>query len=634
MRYNNGGGIYVGIRKADQKKVVIKEGRPKAGLDSEYRDAIDRLNVEYEALTKLAGVKGVVNVLDYFKKWKHVFLVEEYVDGYDLQTWCALNYPFHTGNDQKAYIKKVKKIINDLIETVQEMHRLGVGMGDLQPANILITPDLNVKLIDFESASSIDAEEKATLQTIGFSNNKNKTHKERDWYAVKKILRFCILPVGPVADLKKNVKYQHDLWIQREFGPDVYQYVKEIEDYCDQYLTETKEKDYEHSLKPVKRKNEITNLIKGLRNAIEDNLIPDYSLVHGDVRQFVMSGGKLNVLTGGCGAALALFRSGGINKKVTDWIENILIKQLSSLDVSGLLTGKAGIAAVLYELGYKEKAFQLFNEISFVDLKDITLRSGLAGIGLALISLYLEEENKNYLYYSEKIAKKIEHIINENAKLSVSDWAALPMGLIDGWSGISLFYIALYSVTKHEKYFLMSKQLIERDLKNCKKDEVTKTLQTFDDSERLLPYLSGGSIGIGVAIWYLNYVSGRNLFQEELDLIIHLNHFKCAFNGGLFDGSGSFLLIPAIIKNDEKVAEHIQLSVKKLDPFLIYEDNKILFPGNFCYRLSDDYYSGSAGIILALRSIQSRNPLYWLPIVNPDHFLTKTKMIQEEIHIN
>ncbi|MGQ5114099.1 lanthionine synthetase LanC family protein [Bacillus halotolerans] len=144
----------------------------------------------------------------------------------------------------------------------------------------------------------------------------------------------------------------------------------------------------------------------------------------------------------------------------------------------------------------------LFNNLSYEDMKDISLRSGLSGIGLSLISLYLEEDNDDFLVTSEKIADQIENRIIEDDKLSATDFAAVPIGLIDGWSGISLFYAALYSVTKKEKYYVKSKEYIEWDLKHCKVDEETNTLQTYDDQiPRLLPYFpSGGSIGIGVAI--------------------------------------------------------------------------------------------------------------------------------------
>ncbi|MBV7321351.1 class III lanthionine synthetase LanKC [Bacillus halotolerans] len=627
LRFNNGGGIYTGIRKSDGKKVVIKEGRPKVGLDGQLNDAIDRLNIEYEALNTLTEVEGVVNVLDYFKAWKHVFLVEEFVEGVTLQSWCAINYPFNIENDKNEYISKVKKIINSLIETIKLVHSKDVGMGDLQPQNIMITPESNVKIIDFEAASAL-SEENGALQTIGYTNKKNKNHKERDWYALKKVLRFCILPIGPVTDIEESIKKKHDMWIENEFGKDVYQYVVNTENLCDRYLSDTKEKIFKNNYdSEIKKEMDMSKVINGLRNSIESNMLPNSSLIHGDVRQFVMPSGKLNVLTGGTGAALALYRSGNVNKQVRDWIENVLLKKLHVLnDDIGLFTGRAGIAATLYELGYIEEAMNLFNNLSYEDMKDISLRSGLSGIGLSLISLYLEEDNDDFLVTSEKIADQIENRIIEDDKLSATDFAAVPIGLIDGWSGISLFYAALYSVTKKEKYYVKSKEYIEWDLKHCKVDEETNTLQTYDDQNpRLLPYLSGGSIGIGVAIWYLNYVGNNNLFREELEQIINLNKVRIAYSGGLFDGVGSFLLIPSMTKENNEISQQIELALKKLELFLIRKDDQVLFPGNFSFRLADDYYSGSAGIILGINSIKFSNPLYWLPIIKIDSFLNKTK---------
>ncbi|WP_429841515.1 hypothetical protein [Brevibacillus sp. FIR094] len=59
--------------------------------------------------------------------------------------------------------------------------------------------------------------------------------------------------------------------------------------------------------------------------------------------------------------------------------------------------------------------------------------------------------------------------------------------------------------------------------------------------------------------------------------------------------------------------------------FLIPKENHILFSGQFCYRLSDDFQTGSSGIILALEGILKDNPLYWLPLINIDDFYKNTK---------
>ncbi|TDL47405.1 hypothetical protein E2R60_29945 [Paenibacillus dendritiformis] len=66
---------------------------------------------------------------------------------------------------------------------------------------------------------------------------------------------------------------------------------------------------------------------------------------------------------------------------------------------------------MLYEKGYKEV---VSNEVRVIkdniNETNIFLRSGLSGIGLFVISLYLETENKEYLQF----AKEIEELIESN----------------------------------------------------------------------------------------------------------------------------------------------------------------------------------------------------------------------------
>jgi len=638
FRYANGGGIYLAERKVDKKKVVIKEARPKVGLDGQNRDAIDRLKIEHDALTKLANVEGVVNVVDYFKSWKHLFLVEEYVEGIDLKTWITTRYPFHRQSNKEKFTKDIKQIIISLVNIVNGMHDKDIGMGDLQPSNIMVDDKLNIKLIDFESSASVDIEEKPALETIGFANNNNKNHKERDWYAVKKILKYCLLPIGPVTNLDEELNTYHNQWIKREFGDEFYSFFKDIENTCDNYLSETKEKQFNNKGSfHQSDSDEIMSIINGLRKGIIDNLVPEKMLIHGDIRQYELPNGKFNFLHGGIGAALALSRSGFVDERVFQWIETSLLDNMYSISKNGLFTGKSGIATTLYELGYREEALNLFdNYMNNYDLKDVSLRSGMSGVGLAYISLYLESNDSVYLKKAESIAYHIKEYINSNQNLIVEDWAAVPIGLLDGWSGLSLLYTSLYSITENHEFYVLAKSLIERDLKNTQEDKETSVLQTIDERGRLLPYLSGGTLGIGVAIWYLNHVTGEDLYQEELELIVNLNDIRCTFNGGLFDGAGGFLLSSLFIKDDREVInKNILESVDKLNLFLIRREESILSPGNFCYRLSNDIYSGSAGIILALNSILKSNPLHWLPIINIDSFVKKTGFLNKNnLNIN
>src|SRR5699024_9477402 len=336
--------------------------------------------------------------------------------------------------------ENVKKIIFQLISIIEDMHNENIGMGDLQPLNIMVSEDLNLTLIDFETALPKDSEESVTLQTPGFSSKFNKNNEERDWYSLKKILRYCVLPMGPVTNLDKNMFLHQDRWIKRKFGGDFLFFVKDIMHKCNQHLSVIEENT--NNLSDIENYEAIkdpTLIISKMRANIKRNLIYDRRLIHGNVRQFEQKDGFINVLSGGTGAVLSLNRSGGINKAIINWIETHLMQDIDSISEKGLFTGATGIASTLYEVGYKEKSFEIFNRsLNDMNMYDISLRSGLAGIGLAFISLYIESKDESYLIAAKSIAKKIDNFIESNQKITVRDWSGVSIGLIDGWSGGSL----------------------------------------------------------------------------------------------------------------------------------------------------------------------------------------------------
>lgn len=622
FKFTNSGGIYLAERKSDGQKVVVKEARYKSGLDGNNRDAIQRMNTEYKYLTILKDVKGVVNIVDYFKVWENEFIVEEFAEGLSLTHWIAHHYPFHLGQDMKNYIQKLRTIFDNLIKTVSEMHSYGVGMGDIQPSNIIVNDNLDIKLIDFEAANDAMFEDEASMFTIGFANSLNKNNKERDWYGVKKVLRYSILPIGPVETIYQSITSYHNEWIISNFGQEVYDYISEIEKTCDAHLSKTKAAISCDTNKPELNKLNLINRegINKLRESIISNCdLSRNSLIQGDIRQYESPGGEVNLLTGGYGAVLALSRTGELDSKVKKWInDNLKYYDYKSIP-SGLLTGKAGIASVLYEIGLKEESLNLIKKINLdYSTDDISLRSGLSGIGLVYANLYKETKEDIYLDKCKDIFENIKSFINQKKSLRVEDWASVPIGLIDGWSGVSIFTTIMYEITGDEDYYNLSVELISRDIQNSQEDEDLNILQTKDSKNRLLPYLSGGSIGIGVAIWFINKMGKDIIFNKELKQIINTNKIRCTFSAGLLDGAGSFLIIPALMDENYRNTrdEVIRIAIERLNLYMINQEDKFLCPGNFSYKLSSDLYSGSSGILIGIKCIMEKNPLYWLPLRN------------------
>ena len=178
LRFSNSGGIYLAFDKKAKRNVIIKEARNKAGLDGNGIDAVQRLNNEYRMLERLFDVPGIVRVENYFKTWENLFLVEEYVEGIDLTHWIAQNYPYHPNQDIRTYSEKIQRIIENIKQSIIGMHSKNVGMGDMQPSNIMLSDTLETTLIDFESADEMDNQGKPAMLTVGFSDSRNTTNEE------------------------------------------------------------------------------------------------------------------------------------------------------------------------------------------------------------------------------------------------------------------------------------------------------------------------------------------------------------------------------------------------------------------------------------------------------------------------
>jgi len=627
LSFSNAGGVYLATRKQDNLKVIIKEARPNAGLDGGFQDALARQKIEYDALQKLQGVPGVVNLIEYFQEWEHYFLVEEFIEGRDLQKWIAQNFPLYKGSNMYSHVKDAKKILLQLFILIDNMHNVGVAMGDIQPANIIITEDLTVKIIDFETARPVNSKEKPNLATPGFVSQDITVSAARDWFGLKKLVSYLALPVLVSEDLEDYLRCNHLNWIKNNYGNEFCDFLLDLQEKCDEKINVYQE----YIPNKINDCHQISNfniasLINKLIIGIENGLTGDERFINGDIRQFEMRGGKFNFLSGGSGAAFTLMKNQSSTAEIDKWIKCFLLDNLHEIEDNGLFTGKTGILAMLYEQGYKET---VYNEIKIIKdtikKTDISLRSGLSGIGLFLISLYIETENTEYFDLVKELEKSINLHRLTDEPLKVTDWMAVDKGVIDGVSGVSLFYSALYSVTQNRKYLEKAESLLVEDLKSTKKDHVSGILQTLDNRNRLLPYLSGGSIGIAISIWFFNHVSGQDLYRQEMDAILKTSKVHCTISGSLFDGAGSFLLIPSMVKEGAYREEILNDVLSLLNLFLIEKDDYYVYPGQFSYRLADDVYTGSSGIVLALMGIVKGNPLYWLPLVNSDEFLARTK---------
>ncbi|MGW2240599.1 class III lanthionine synthetase LanKC, partial [Streptomyces sp. NPDC001759] len=200
LHFSNGGGVYAGTDTRSGRKVVLKEGRPHAGLASDGADAIARLEREKQALEQVAGTGVVPEVRDWFTLGDHRFLVMDFVEGRPLNSFFAERHPLLSPDPDPdavaAYARWAVRIHGAVERAVEAVHARGIVFNDLHVFNIMVAPDEeSVFLIDFEAAAPVEEGGRQVVAHPGFFAPPDRTGVEVDRYALACLRLALFLPV-------------------------------------------------------------------------------------------------------------------------------------------------------------------------------------------------------------------------------------------------------------------------------------------------------------------------------------------------------------------------------------------------------------------------------------------------------
>lgn len=635
IHFSNSGGIYAG--KFKNNDVIIKEGRPNIGLAKDGSDGYQRVENEYKILRRLKDTAGVADVLGFTKIWKHDYLIEEKVNGTTLGEFMAVNYPFPNSFSVKSYREKCFKIIRQLIKLVEQLHNKGVAIVDFQPENIMVNfngNNVNVRLIDFESASEVTAVYDPNLIAQDYAAFGSATFEDADWYVLNKIAREMFLPVESTLIFSKELEKRQNNNIQSKFGKETVVFLDNVENKCAEHTNVYRRPPfYQGKLtvpKTVIDRKHVSEAIHGLQLGLVDNL--EYQsdvLIHGDIAQYESPITRFAIANGSMGVIMAIDRTDPDelkNKKFIKWLESAK-KELLNLTESelkcdvGLFTGLSGIAIVLNDLGEKNIARKLMNyTVNQTENLDISLYSGLSGIGLANLDMYEHFKDTQYKEQSIKLARMIVE------KFEMGEFDDGPeyegkLGLLKGWCGAVLFLWKIGIVLRQIKFRQEAVKILDYIIK-VGLVKANQGLSLADNSrgiERLLPYLDTGFSGLSLLLIEMsiddNTISEK--YEDIFDFIKEDMGSFCTYQCCLFSG------VAGLIVNSNALMKHLNLSsslevlLNSLNDFLVVDkENDILAPGLFGVKASMDYETGSAGILLVLDGSLNDNPTWsaWFPL--------------------
>ncbi|MET9831085.1 class III lanthionine synthetase LanKC [Streptomyces sp. NPDC006385] len=599
LHFSNGGGVYAGTDTRDGRRVVLKEGRPHAGLAADGADAIARLERERAALEQVAGTGVVPEVRDWFTLGDHRFLVMDFVQGRPLNSFFAERHPLLTPDpDPKAvadYTAWAVRVHGAVERAVEAVHARGIVFNDLHVFNIMVAPDEeSVVLLDFEAAAPVSEQGRQVVAHPGFFAPPDRKGVDVDRYALACLRLALFLPVTTLFVVDRGKAAHLAEVISRQF-PDVpREFLDEAVTEITRGTTAPAPSFVEPADWPYSRDSMVKALLASATPERDDRLFP------GDITQF-SDGGGLGLAHGAAGVLYALDAVGAERYEEGErWLLARTAPPPTGTPL-GLYDGLAGVAHVLDRLGHRQRALDLVARILGERWRNLSsdLHGGLAGLGLVLGEL---AHATGEAELRERAAEVADILVRRLAQPLPDSPRRRRAGLLRGASGPALFLLRQYERTGEPGLLDAAGVALRRDLECC----VTHPSGSLevDEGWRTLPYLGDGSAGIGMVLDdYLRLARAADA-DGELERaragILTAATSRFYVQPGLFQGRAGMILHLARTDTPGATGERLAEQIAGLGWFAMDYQGQLAFPGHQMMRLSMDLGTGTAGCLLAL----------------------------------
>jgi tRNA A-37 threonylcarbamoyl transferase component Bud32 len=646
LHFSNGGGVYTGTDKRTGERVIMKEARPHAGLAADGSDAVTRLRREHDVLKRLSGLGIAPEPRGCFMIGEHHFLAEEFIAGRTLNSFFAERYPL-TGLTTdpaatEAYTEWALRICADVERAARVMHDHGVVFNDLHMFNIMVQADDTVAFIDFEAASDISEGPRRTVGNPGFAAPRDRVGFDIDAYSLACIRLAMFMPLTTLFALDRGKAEGLAAIIAKHFPvPEKFldEAVREIvrdSGTADHRAPENSTPDNRTPLAvtlPVRRRGTESVAAGGNRadlswgcdagwdrlaadmvTAIRASASPQRTdrLFPGDIDQVRVTGGGLALAHGAAGVLYALSEAAGV--RVPDYEEWLIARAADPAKGTrpGLYDGLSGVAYTLARLGHVDAAAQTAGICLGERWERLGhgLYGGLSGFALAMLAVGdttgERELTRAGMRAAEIVADRYAAApaqadvpAQANAPAAAGERAAgsaeprRAAGLLHGASGKALLFIRLYERTGDAAWLDAAAVAIAEDLDRCVTDR--KSALQVDDGWRTLPYVGGGSVGIGMVIdQFLAHRPHEGFAAAAAKIRLAATSGFYA-QAGLFNGRAGMI---AYLAGTAAAASTAREQVDRLGWHTVRYAGGVAFPGDMLFRLSMDLGTGTAGVLL------------------------------------
>jgi tRNA A-37 threonylcarbamoyl transferase component Bud32 len=620
LHFSNGGGVYTATDKRTGERVILKEARPYAGLAADGSDAVTRLRREHDVLMRLSGLGIAPEVRGFFQVGEHDFLAEEFVPGRTLNSFFVERYPL-TGpapdpGATKDYAAWALRICGEVERAAAAMHERGVVFNDVHMFNIIVRPDGSVAFIDFEAASDIDEGRIRTVGNPGFVAPRDRAGFDVDAYSLACLRLAMFMPLTTLFALDRDKAAQLAGVIAALFPVP--------ENFLDEAVREITR----GAVRPAWRVTGSAaapgeagdaaagdaggaprwdRLAADMVAAIRASATPDRTdrLFPGDIDQFRVPGGGLGLAHGAAGVLYALSEAAGVRvPEYEEWLVTRAADPPKGAHL-GLYDGLAGVAYTLARLGHLDAAVRAARGCLSEHWGRLGhgLYGGLSGFALAMISVGDHVGEPWLADAGMRAAETVAAPYLAAGRDAVGQRAAAgtggAVGLLRGGSGKALLFIRLYERTGDPAYLNAAEAAIDDDLHRCVTDG--KGALQVDDGWRTLPYLAGGSVGIGMVIDQFTAHKQHEEFADAARAIRLAASSGLYAQAGLFNGRAGMIAYLAGSRDERGQEAGRRVAgdhVDRLAWHAVRYEGGLAFPGDMLFRLSMDLGTGAAGVLL------------------------------------
>ncbi|MEO3749536.1 class III lanthionine synthetase LanKC [Streptomyces sp. B6B3] len=621
LRHSNGGGAYLATVTETGEQVFVKEARAHSGLSPDGTSAPENLAHEHRVLRALHDeAPGLAPApVKFFRRWEHTYLVTEFVPGVSLLQWVTNHYPGFTvapdGDYYRTYWERCTRIVEQLTDALDRLHRAGYVFLDVSPRNVLVDDDDAVRLIDFETAERI-GDPPSLFGTPGYfprlPRHRLREVMERDptycdRYGLAALAQLLTFGMKHHVTQREPAALRHlDELIRGSSGKPAPAHLRRRATAFTPTDTPTR------IPAPDQVAADPIGSLRDLRNAVADSILamanPGGRVIFPTVPQGYYTHPHA-VIHGTAGVLHALRLAG---REVPP--EVLARFRREGLDAGtqgapGLHSGSAGVAWVMADHGMTDEANALLDAAEKHPLLDrtATLGEGTAGVALAHLALYGHDRDPRHLDAAQRLRAALPSG-NDLLGLLETDGAT---GLLHGRVGIALLDHYLHRVLGDERAGRAGLALL--------RDEATAAdpfpgggigFRVSTRDQRLYPYLYRGSAGFALVASRFLPVADEDL-ETAVAEAIRASTLATTFYAGLYEGQSGLVLTlsehASLTDTPASQAEAVR-AARALFCHAVSDEAGVRFHGEFHMRFSTDLWSGSAGVLLALTRLLDDTP--------------------------